>query len=277
MGSMADGIVRNLIDKLQSEGRQLTSLCLYDESWHEGVIGILAGRLKERFAIPVIIFTRAKPVESAISEADADIQIKGSARSIDQFHVVDALKRIRNKKPHILEKFGGHAKAAGMTFSERHFAEFQNAFDEDVRAFFSGRPPPSEILSDGELPVDCFTLDTAEMLQDLAPWGQEFPAPVFKNSFNVESVRLMKDKHLKIQLRPIVSPAATDSGESGNPAGGIAKSLEAVYFNAIEPAADGNVGEVPVAVGEQLEVVFELKINTFRNRSSLQLNVLHLQ
>jgi len=268
MESMANGIVRDLIDKLQGEGRELISLCLYDESWHEGVIGILAGRLKERFGIPVIIFTRAKPADPSQAGVDTEIEIKGSARSIDQFHMVDALKRIRNKKPHILEKFGGHAKAAGMTFSERHFAEFQNAFDQDVRNFFSDRPPPSEILSDGQLPEDCFNLATAEMLQELAPWGQEFPAPVFQNSFAVESVRVMKDKHLKLQLRPILSSGST---------GGAAKTVEAVYFNAIEAAADGSAGEIPVSVGEQIEVVFELKINSYRNRSSVQLNVIHLR
>jgi len=268
MESMANGIVRDLIGKLQGEGRELISLCLYDESWHEGVIGILAGRLKERFGIPVIIFTRAKPADPSQAGVDTEIEIKGSARSIDQFHMVDALKRIRNNKPHILEKFGGHAKAAGMTFSESYFAEFQNAFDQDVRDFFSDRPPPSEILSDGQLPEDCFDLATAEMLQELAPWGQEFPAPVFQNSFAVESVRVMKDKHLKLQLRPILSSGST---------GGAAKTVEAVYFNAIEAAADGSAGEIPVSVGEQIEVVFELKINSYRNSSSVQLNVIHLR
>ena len=256
------------------------SLCLYDERWHEGVIGILAGRFKDKHGVPVVVFSRAKHVADAADNdgnttTPAKYEIKGSARSIDQFHIVDAFKRINLRHPGLLNKFGGHAKAAGLTLAEDNLSTFRAALDADVRDHFGGIKPDARIVTDGALPADCFHPQAALELANLAPWGQAFPMPVFDNRFCVTGVRVLRGKHLKLQLAPLDSADALCGGP-----------VDAIFFSPpdelfVETAQANGASEVlpasRIAIDDRVRAVFELKTNTFRERTTAQLNLIHLQ
>ena len=256
MSADASVILTALQGSLRSHD-ELMSICLYEEEWHEGITGLLAGRLKETYGTPVVIFARAK------SQQGDEVMLKGSARSIDGYHILDALKRVRNEHPAILEKFGGHAKAAGMSLCQSDLDTFRLALDKDVRAFFSNRKPPSELLTDGELQVHEFTLDNARLLRELAPWGQDFPAPSFDNYFRVVQFRVLKERHIKYTLSPL---SENDGQELAAPL------LNAIQFNVLEP------GEQPsVSVGDRVHAVYELQTNEYRGDVSLQLQLQWLE
>ncbi len=257
--------------------QQQLSICLYDPEWHEGTIGILAGRLKELHGRPTIAFTAEQSNESPKL-------IKGSARSIDGYHIVDAFQRISLIEPALLQRFGGHAKAAGLTIAETEFEKFSELLEADVRDHFDGSLPGYEIISDGFLPLDAFSIDNAELLESLAPWGQEFPVPVFDNLFEVIDYRLLREKHLKLVLHP-----QSEEGESSQ-----AQTVEAICFNFVgnaragdirrasdirsrEPSSRSGANDKLFAVGDRLRILFELKTNTFRNQTSLQLNCRYLE
>lgn len=262
MGSDAAAILAgfSVPEGTQDETNDVMSICLYENNWHEGVTGILAGRLKDMFGAPAVIFAAAKNQQSG------DIALKGSARSIDGYHILDALKRVRNKHPAILEKFGGHAKAAGMSLREADFETFKQALDDDVRQFFSNRKPPTQLLTDGKLPLTDFTLANAAMLRELAPWGQDFPAPSFDNRFRVDDFRIMKQRHIKYTLSAL--PIEQDSAA----ASASLPVVTALHFNVLEP------GEQPAVVpGDIVHAVFELKTNHFNGDTSLQLNLQMLE
>ncbi len=256
------------------------SLCLYDADWHEGVIGILAGRFKDKYGVPTVVFSRAKhdasdAPQSTNPTTPAKPEIKGSARSIDDFHIVDAFKRIDLQHPGLLRKFGGHAKAAGLTLAEADFENFRAAFDADVRDQFAGLKPATQIITDGALPAECFNVQAALELTNLAPWGQAFPMPLFDNRFCVLSVRVLRGRHLKLQLAPLDS---TDSA--------CAQPVDAIFFSPPdhlfpEPDQAGGLGGMlpasHVAVDDRIRAVFELKTNTFRERTTVQLTLVHLE
>ena len=165
-------------------------LCIYDSNWHQGVIGILASRIKDQLHRPVIAF----------APAGADI-IKGSARSIVGVHVRDVLSDIAAAYPKLLSKFGGHAMAAGLTISMHDYPTFALAFDEMVTKRLDGVDLEQKILSDGELTEAETTLEMAELIQNGATWGQDFPEPVFDGVFDVIQVRIVGQRHLKFVLR----------------------------------------------------------------------------
>ncbi len=167
-----------------------SGLCIYDASWHQGVIGILASRIKDQLHRPVIAF----------APAGADI-IKGSARSIVGVHVRDVLSDIAAAYPKLLSKFGGHAMAAGLTISMHDYPTFALAFDEMVTKRLDGVDLEQKILSDGELTEAETTLEIAELIQNGATWGQDFPEPVFDGVFDVIQVRIVGQRHLKFVLR----------------------------------------------------------------------------
>lgn len=182
------------------EGGLNTGLCVYDPDWHQGVIGILASRLKDRFHRPVIAFAAA-----------GDGIIKGSARSVQGVHIRDCLEAVATQHPGLIRKFGGHAMAAGLTLAERDLAVFQAIFDAEVSRHLSNDDFQGVIHSDGELDAGDFTLDTAELLRNAGPWGQHFPEPVFDGEFEVVSQRVVGGRHLKLSLRNAAQHAPIDA------------------------------------------------------------------
>lgn len=164
-------------------------LCLFDESWHQGVIGILAARIKDRLHRPVIVFAPGQEGE-----------LKGSARSIAGLHIRDALAFIDAQYPHLIAKFGGHAMAAGLTLSRHGLEQFTQLFNEVVSRQVTDAQLQHVILSDGELTSEEFNLEVASMLRDSGPWGQAFPEPLFDDTFRIIEQRIVGDKHLKLRL-----------------------------------------------------------------------------
>src|SRR5690606_10021422 len=155
-------------------------VCLFDETWHQGVIAILASRIKDRYHRPTIVFAEASEGE-----------IKGSARSIPGLHIRDALDAIAARNPHLIQKFGGHAMAAGLSISREDFAEFSRAFDEEVRRQLNDADLAAQVLSDGELAAADFSLELVELLRNASPWGQHFPEPMFDGDFYIQQQRLV--------------------------------------------------------------------------------------
>jgi single-stranded-DNA-specific exonuclease len=240
MQESADRILRELH---LNEGELPWGLCLYDTSWHQGVIGILASRIKERFHRPVIAFA-----------TDDRGAIKGSARSIPGFHIRDALDTIATRHPGLLTKFGGHAMAAGLSLAEDDFPVFCEAFDQQVRSVLLESNLRYLLLTDGELSADDFNISTAELLVGGGPWGQQFPEPVFEGVFDIVNQRLVGDSHLKM----VVSPA-----------GRRAVALDAIAFR-----VDTEVW--PNLKVRQVKMVYRLDINEFRGNRNLQLVVENL-
>ena len=218
-------------------------LCLYDQGWHQGVVGLLASRIKDKFHRPVIAF----------AEAGED-DLKGSARSIPGFHIRDAFDAVASRHPDLLDRFGGHAMAAGLSLKKDRFPAFAAAFDEEVRRQLSNDDLAAELLTDGELEQSDFNLEIAQQLRDGGPWGQHFPEPCFYGEFSVVQHRVVGGKHLKLVLA---------YGQSSE------QVVDAIAFNTVEE------GSTP-AVPERVAAVYRLDINHFRGRESLQLVVAHL-
>ena len=167
-----------------------TGLCLYEPGWHQGVIGILAARIRERFNRPVIAF------------ADSDNgEIKGSARSVPGIHIRDVLYTVAKAEPDMLNRFGGHAMAAGMTLKKEHYSAFSKAFNAAVLNALKGKSIDNILLTDGSLTEKELTLNLAENLRNAGPWGQHFPEPTFDGIFTVQTSQLVAEKHLKLVLR----------------------------------------------------------------------------
>ncbi len=179
------------------------SLVLFDETWHQGVIGILASRLKDRFHRPVIAFARS-----------ANGEIKGSGRSIPALHLRDALDLVSKRHPHLLQKFGGHAMAAGVSIREEHFDEFRSAFESVVQSLLTPADLTRIIETDGPLMPSDFSLDIARSLEQQV-WGQGFPQPAFEGAFIVQSQRVVGEKHLKLQLRHVTGQPSIQLSPTG--------------------------------------------------------------
>ncbi|MAL99746.1 MAG: single-stranded-DNA-specific exonuclease RecJ [Alteromonadaceae bacterium] len=215
-------------------------LCLHEASWHQGVIGILASRIKEKTHRPVIAF------------ADADeqgLQVKGSARSVPGLHIRDVLAAVDARKPGLLLKYGGHAMAAGLTLSKERLGEFSDAFDLAVRAVADEEMLSERIVSDGPLAGPEMTLDTARLLQKAGPWGQLFPEPLFDGAFEVLNQRIVGERHLKLMVR------VPDSDQI----------LDGIAFN-----VDTQRWPRPC---DKLQLVYKLDVNVYRGRESVQLLV----
>lgn len=218
------------------------ALVMFEEHWHQGVIGIVAGRLKEQFHRPSIVFA-----------ADQDgIHIKGSARSIDGVHIRDAIERVAEQYPDLVSFFGGHAAAAGLSIKKENFDEFKQVFtaliaqmDPDVFA--------ATLWTDGELSAEALQLETVQQLMQLGPWGHQFTQPVFEGTFEVAEHRWLKETHLKLRLRL-----------------GNRQFVDAIAFGAKDKFNydPGN---------ETVRLVYALDRNQFNGRTSLQLRVAHLQ
>ncbi len=212
-------------------------LCLYDAGFHQGVVGILASRLKERYHRPTIVF------------ADADDgSLKGSGRSIEGVHIRDVLDRVATTHPGLIAKFGGHAMAAGLSLEKADYPRFATAFDAAVREAVSGEAPEPVTVTDGEVSLGDLTLPVAEEIAAGGPWGQQFPEPSFDGRFRIVSQRVVGEKHLKLMLE----------------AGGV--QFDAIAFNVVADGwPDEQVTEVTAA--------YRLDINEFRGQRKLQLIV----
>jgi single-stranded-DNA-specific exonuclease len=217
-------------------------LCLFDESWHQGVIGLVASRIKEKTHRPVIAFA---PVSNS--------EIKGSARSVPGLHIRDALDAVATRYPHLLSRFGGHAMAAGMTLYRKDLQAFQEAFDEEVRRHLSDDDLQGKIITDGDLAEAEMSLALAELLRTAGPWGQGFPEPVFDGCFEVISQRVVGEKHLKLTLR--TAPRA--------------KPLDAIAFNCV-PAGQAKSYT-------RIRAAYKLDVNEYQGNRSLQLIIEHLE
>ena len=165
-----------------------SSLAMFDATWHQGVTGILASRLKDKFHRPTIIFARS-----------SDGEIKGSGRSIHGLHLRDALDLLSKRHPHLLQKFGGHAMSAGVSIREEHFGEFESVFEAIAQELLSPTDLTKLIETDGALAQEDFSLDIARGLEQQV-WGQGFPQPLFEGEFKVQSQRVVGEKHLKLKL-----------------------------------------------------------------------------
>jgi len=234
--------IRELSENLKGEELP-AGVCLYDENWHQGIVGLVASRIKDAVHRPVFAFA---------PESEGSAVLKGSARSITGLHIRDVLARIDAQNPAMMIAFGGHAMAAGLTMAADQLDAFKQALDESVEYFLQGRTLDNELLTDGQLSADDFNMTLAEQLQDLGPWGQNFPEPLFKNRFVVEESRVVGEAHLKMQLRPV-------NGRG---------SIDAIAFGCLPE-------DLPQS--DTVELVYKLDINHFRGRKTCQLMVEQIQ
>lgn len=166
-------------------------LCIFDERWHQGVVGILASRIKEQYDRPVIAFAKI-----------SDTELKGSGRSIDNINMRDVLNAIYVKHPGLITKFGGHAMAAGISIQASKYQDFSNAFDQEIAQQIAAQSFSGQELNDGPLLKEYFNTETAFLLREAGPWGHGFPEPIFTGKFKVGKQRVINEKHLKMSLLP---------------------------------------------------------------------------
>ncbi len=241
MKQQAFEILDGLI-KMQTSDAVPAALCLYNQEWHEGVIGILASRIKDHFHRPVIAFASAK-----------EGMLKGSARSIQGLHLRDVLDEVSKKYPQLIEKFGGHAMAAGLTLKKENLKEFEDAFIQQVDAHLTDDKLQNILLTDGDLDNSEINLSTAELIQNSGPWGQLFPEPAFDGVFEIVNKRIVAEKHLKLVLR---------CGDSSDV-------IDAIAFNVTDANWPADVTHV--------DTVYRLDVNEFRGNRTAQLMVEYIE
>jgi len=225
------------LDAMQLDKDDLPpGFCLYDAGWHQGVIGILASRIKEQFHRPVIVFADA-----------GEGELKGSARSIPGLHIRDVLDAVAARHPGLVKKFGGHAMAAGLSLETAKLDAFREAFIAELETQLDEETLTGVLETDGELQPDDFSLEMSELLRDAGPWGQGFPEPLFDGLFSVVSVRVVGEYHLKLSLRP----------RDGGPV------LDAIAFGQVERFVPDK--------GSLVRAVYRLDSNEYRGMLSLQL------
>jgi single-stranded-DNA-specific exonuclease len=218
-------------------------LCLFDAEWHQGVIGILASRLKEKYHRPTIAF----------ADAGGGL-LKGSARSVPGFHVRDALDAVAARHPQLISKFGGHAMAAGLSLPEENFSVFAEAFDAEVRRQLGEDDLTGRLLTDGSLAVEEFHLELARALRHAGPWGQHFPEPMFHGVFQLVEQRIVGERHLKVVVK-------TECGSL---------KLDGIAFG-----VDREVWPNPSV--RWVELAYKLDLNEFRGQETVQLLIAHIQ
>ena len=242
MQQVALGAVRCLADPGPG-ALQRSGVCLFDESWHQGVVGLVASRVKDRLRRPVIAFALAD-----------EASLRGSARSVAGIHIRDVLDSIATRHPDLIERFGGHAMAAGVSLERAKLDRFARAFDEEVARWTAGAPAADTIETDGELAPAEIALDTAQALRSGGPWGQAFPEPCFDGLFSIRSARVIGERHVKMWVEV--------------PSGG--RAFDAMAFNHLEEGAQF----VPPAGLAQL--VYRLEVNEYQGERRLQLLIDHL-
>lgn len=217
-------------------------ICIFEADWHQGVIGILAARIKEKYFRPTIAF--------ALSHEG---QLKGSARSIPNVHIRDVLECVASRYPGLISKFGGHAMAAGLTINPDDYEDFQQAFNQVLSEWVSAEDLSAVMMSDGELQANDLSIDIARTLRAGGPWGQGFPTPVFDGQFKLTSYRVVGHKHMKITLQMLNSDLV----------------LDGILFNYENYDWQSRADVVHVA--------YELDVNYFRGIESLQLMIRHIE
>ncbi len=241
-----DKILKDQSNNFNDENSIPAALCIYQEDWHEGVIGILASRIKDHFHRPVIAFATAKEGE-----------LKGSARSIQGLHLRDVLDEVSKKFPNLIEKFGGHAMAAGLTLKKENLNEFKNAFMQQVDKHLTDDKLQNILLTDGSLNESELNLDVAELIQNAGPWGQSFPEPVFDGQFELIEKRIVGEKHLKL----VLGYSGMDLAQKNT--------IDAIAFNVTD-------ADWPVDVS-RVDAVYRLDVNEFRGNRTAQLMIEHIE
>lgn len=244
MRTRADSVLAEMKIDGAANGGLPAGLCLYDPGWHQGVVGILASRLKDALHRPVIVFADASDDEGR------GAALKGSARSVPGLHIRDALEHVASQNPGLVSRFGGHAMAAGLSLDRCDLERFSGAFDQCVQQWLGDAVGQGTVMTDGELSADELALDTARMLRDAGPWGQAFPEPVFDGEFVILHQRLVAERHLKLVL-------ALPEGS---------RELDAIAFNV-------DTDMWPDATVQRARMVYRLDVNRFRGQSRLQLIV----
>ncbi|MDB4037539.1 single-stranded-DNA-specific exonuclease RecJ [Candidatus Thioglobus sp.] len=209
------------------------AIVLYDETWHEGIVGIVAGKLKETYQCPCAVFAKSGSV------------LKGSIRSIPDVHIKDLLDLVDRDNPGLIDKFGGHAMAAGLALSPESFERFSEAFSEAIKKHLEGKKPIIELMTDGELEASEITLKNAELLRSASPWGQGFEEPIFYGDFELMEQRIVGEKHLKCNLKLL----------------GASSVLEGIAF--FQEKLNS----------KKVRVAYKLNVNSFRGNESLQLMI----
>jgi single-stranded-DNA-specific exonuclease len=232
---------------LQLNGEDLHNLeqnaiCIYGESWHQGVIGIVASRFKDLYHVPTLIFAKNSEEEDGL--------IKGSGRSIAGFHMRDAIDYIAKNHPHIITKFGGHAMAAGLTIKQEFFNEFRQAFWSYANSSLNSDQLQKSIYIDAELNAENHNLELAKLIENQV-WGQGFANPIFGNSFKILEQKILKEKHLRLKLVLTSSPD---------------KAFNAIWF----------FNNKPLNIHQNIYVAYEFNINTWMNKQELQLLIRHI-
>ena len=233
------GMVDEATGLLDGEVGDDVAICVYQQNWHQGVIGIVAGRMRERYHRPAIVFADA----GASSPGD----LKGSARSIPGLHIRDAIADCAARHPGLVGPFGGHAMAAGLTLRHAHLQRFRHAFNELVATRVSERDLAGIIVTDGELAAADLQIDNARLVAAHGPWGQGFEEPVFHGEFDIVMQRVVGERHLKLALKQ------------------DARVVDAIAFNT-EPVPSGRV-----------RVVYRLGVNDYGAADTLQLEVEDLE
>ena len=217
-------------------------ICIYNKDWHQGVVGILASKIKEKFNRPAIVF--AKENEGVL---------KGSARSISGLHIKDVFDEIATLHPELIITFGGHAMAAGLTIKESQYSNFSNIFNKYANQYISSDKLEDEYLTDGELSDEDFTVPLAQAIQDAGPWGQSFPEPTFAGQFKILDKRVVGENHLKLKLQL-----------RGNSA-----TLDAIAFNMTDTNWPPET--------QQIVSAYRLGINDFQGNTQVQLFLEHIE
>ena len=238
MQQEALGKVEELVQSLQHENLP-PALCLFDESWHQGIVGLVASRVKD---------TAHRPVFAFAPESEGAVLLKGSARSVKGLHIRDVLAYLDAHHPGVMQAFGGHAMAAGLTLDSAQYPAFVEALPDAVNAVLAGAELSAEILTDGRLQASEVSLDFARSLEELAPWGQRFPEPVFDGRFRVIDSRVLGGSHLKMIVQPV------DGSEP----------VDAIAFNRLPEDLPGS-GAV--------RLLYRLTVNRWRGHESCQLVV----
>ena len=217
-------------------------LILHQSDWHPGIIGLLASRMKDRLHRPVLVFAPSEP---------GSAELRGSCRSIPGFHMRDALALVDARHPGLISRFGGHAMAAGLTLAGENLGDFTRAFQTVASETLDPDLLQEIILTDGPLQPGQLSRATAEMLMHAGPWGQGFPVPTFDNVFDVIGWQILKDKHLKLQLR----------------IQGTTAIIQAIHFN-------GYADEVPP---QRIRAVYELQTNDYRDKRDIQCLIRYIE
>lgn len=233
-----------IVEKIQIDDAELpTVYCLSDETWHQGVVGLVASRVKERVNRPVV----------ALAPGDGDDEWKGSCRSVEGVHIRDVLARLDALHPGLMAKFGGHAMAAGLSLKSKNLEAFKRAIEEVMNDMTKGHDWSQVLWTDGSLAANELTMELADQLRQSTPWGQGFPEPLFDGQFEVVESRVVGDTHAKLKLKPVDGTQIID----------------AICFGYLDNHADLPSGIIRAA--------YKLDVNEFRDRLSLQLMIQYIE